>query len=219
MKRMILIIINISDGHDHDNSFLNNLLHLSKVGVSMWRRRWTACSSERQSNLGTVTNHGGCWHQHQHLDWHHDHQSNPARWLPAKARHSWFSWGEYSRFSSITSSQYLSMVMTFHNLMISLLLWRSEWTHHYQEAERRGFNYEELSLVLSAPNWLLSSLEKAARCPSRTAPHQSAGGIFHFKDHFRQKCHFHFLIHWGLLKPPLKRISKNSYFLLKMFLE
>ena len=25
-------------------------------------------------------------------------------------------------------------------------------------------------------------------------------GIFHFKDHFKQKCHFHFLIHWVLLK-------------------
>ena len=28
-------------------------------------------------------------------------------------------------------------------------------------------------------------------------------GIFHFKDHFKQKCHFHFLINWVLLKPPL----------------
>ena len=32
---------------------------------------------------------------------------------------------------------------------------------------------------------------------------EMALGIVHFQDHFKQKCHFHFLIHWVLLNPPL----------------
>ena len=52
-------------------------------------------------------------------------------------------------------------------------------------------------------------------------------GILHFKDHFKQKCHFLFLINWVLLKPPLWKIATKSYFsdfesifcyLLKIFL-
>lgn len=40
-------------------------------------------------------------------------------------------------------------------------------------------------------------------------------GICPFQDHFNQKWHFHFLIHWVLLKYPIVNIwknSKNSYF-------
>ena len=37
---------------------------------------------------------------------------------------------------------------------------------------------------------------------------EMALGIVHFQDHFKQKCHFHFLIHWVLLKPPLQKIEK-----------
>ena len=33
---------------------INNLLHLSRVKESMWRRRWTACSSDRQLNLDEI---------------------------------------------------------------------------------------------------------------------------------------------------------------------
>ena len=33
-------------------------------------------------------------------------------------------------------------------------------------------------------------------------------GIFHFKHHFKHKCHFHSLINWVLLKPSLYKIEK-----------
>ena len=33
---------------------IKNLLHLSRVKESMWRRRWTACSSDRQLNLDEI---------------------------------------------------------------------------------------------------------------------------------------------------------------------
>ena len=40
-------------------------------------------------------------------------------------------------------------------------------------------------------------------------------GFFHFQDHFKLNCHFHFLIHWVLLKSPqweMGKKCKNSYF-------
>ena len=40
-------------------------------------------------------------------------------------------------------------------------------------------------------------------------------GIFHFQDNFKLKCHFHFLIHWILLKSLRKswgKITKMSIF-------
>ena len=33
-------------------------------------------------------------------------------------------------------------------------------------------------------------------------------GIFHFQDHLKQKCHFHFLLHWVLLESPCKNFKK-----------
>ena len=34
------------------------------------------------------------------------------------------------------------------------------------------------------------------------------GAFFHFQDHFTQKCQFHFIIHWVLLKSPLRSLQK-----------
>ena len=66
--------------------------------------------------------------------------------------------------------------------------------------------------------WAESAKYTTPRCSTYTKVSSSALwgscngemalGICHFRDHFKQKCHFHFLIHWVLLESPLWKFEK-----------